>query len=160
VTEAAGYQERLSRVRGRLEEHHRRHTAGLTPADATTGERWDEGQLWAHLSEFIPYWIDQVDGVLSGSGPVPFGRTKSDPHRVSTIEERRHTPSADLWATLEADINRLDRWLSALPEAAWRARGVHPTLGEMDLRRILDEFLVGHLEEHADQLDQLNRHQA
>ena len=29
----------------------------LTGADPESGERWDRGQVWAHLSEFIPYWI-------------------------------------------------------------------------------------------------------
>jgi hypothetical protein len=38
----------------------------------------------------------------------------------------------------------------------WAARGTHPTLGAMDVPTILDEFLVGHLEEHTAQLEALH----
>ncbi len=33
--------------------------------------------------------------------------------------------------------------------------GAHPRLGDMPLAQIVEEFVVGHLEEHADQLDLL-----
>lgn len=39
---------------------------------------------------------------------------------------------------------------------SWSAQGWHPTLGVMDLTRIVDEFMVKHLEEHAEQLDRMS----
>jgi hypothetical protein len=45
--------------------------------------------------------------------------------------------------------------LRALPDEAWQARGLHPTLGEMTVAAIAERFIIAHLEEHADQLDSL-----
>src|SRR5580704_17264318 len=72
----------------------------LTGPDPESGERWARGQVWAHVSELIPYWIAQAAPVLRGqpSGePVPFGRTKSDPERIGAIERDRREPVSMLW---------------------------------------------------------------
>ena len=50
---------------------------------------------------------------------------------------------------------RVLKLLDALPADAWGARGLHPTRGVMRPAQILERFIVAHLEEHADQLDQL-----
>jgi len=129
----------------------------LTGADPSTGEQWDAGQVWAHLAEFIPYWIEQARLVAAAGAdePVEFGRTRTDPGRVGAIERDRHQPLTVLWSETHADIEWLRRLLESVDEGSFAARGLHPTLGIMSLERIVDEFLVGHLEEHADQLDAL-----
>ena len=128
-----------------------------TAPDPPTGETWEWGQVWAHLAEFIPYWLNQAQAVIDGyrGEPVPFGRVKSDAGRVAAIERDRGTAIADLWARLEAHIAEARAFLRRLPDQAWSARGLHPTLGVMSLDRLLDEFVIGHLEQHADQLDSL-----
>jgi hypothetical protein len=134
------------------------HPDALTDADPTSGERWDRGQVWAHLAEFIPYWIGQTRPVISGqlSGePVPFGRTKSDPERIGAIERDRHEAVSTLWASTRDDIALLRAFLSALTPDQWLAVGLHPTRGPMTMPEINEEFLVGHLEQHADQLESL-----
>ncbi len=134
------------------------HPDALTDADPTSGERWDRGQVWAHLAEFIPYWIRQTRPVISGqpSGePVPFGRTKSDPERIGAIERDRHEAVSTLWASTRADIALLRTFLIGLEPEQWLAVGLHPTRGPMSLAQINEEFLVGHLEQHADQLESL-----
>ena len=94
-------------------------------------------------------------------------RAAIEPGAVRTHQERPGAASppssatgaptrARLWDRAAGDIAtpaRLPR--PALDDSAWAARGLHPTLGEMDLAKIVDEFLVGHLEQHAAQLDQL-----
>jgi hypothetical protein len=156
---AVGFTERLDRVEERLREHAARafpHDV-RTAADPPTGERWEAGQVWAHVAEFIPYWLGEAALVVESGGgaPVPFGRTKSDPGRLAAIERDRSTDQGRLWSRAERDIGSLRDFLSGLDDTAWSAAGVHPTLGEMDLPRIVDEFLVGHLEQHANQLDEL-----
>jgi hypothetical protein len=42
-----------------------------------------------------------------------------------------------------------------LPEGWDQAVGQHPRLGQVETSRIIEEFLVGHLEEHAEQLESL-----
>jgi hypothetical protein len=129
----------------------------LTDADPGTGERWEWGQVWAHLAEFIPYWIAQARQVIRAyhGEPVPFGRVKTDPGRVAAIERDRGVDVVALWARLEAHSGELRAFLLELPDAAWAARGAHQTLGTMSLDHIVDEFMVGHLEQHAAQLDGL-----
>jgi hypothetical protein len=128
----------------------------LTGADADTGERWERGQVWAHLSEFIPYWIAQTGPVLRdhhSDTPVPFGRTKRDPERIGAIERNRHQPTSVLWDETRADIAILREFLGTIGADQWATTGMHPTLGPMTVDKLVDRFLVGHLEEHADQLE-------
>jgi hypothetical protein len=128
----------------------------ITSADPESGERWDRGQVWAHLSEFIPYWIQQAGPVLRGhpSGePVPFGRTKADPERIGAIERSRRESIGVLWADTSGDIAQLRGFLAGMEPDQWHIRGLHPTLGAMTVDDLVERFLVGHLEEHADQLE-------
>jgi DinB family protein len=129
----------------------------LTDPDRASGERWEPGQVWAHLAEFVPYWIEQARAVVDGytGEPVPFGRTKADAGRIAAIENDRRTAVAALNARLQSHVVEARVFLQSLPESAWSASGVHSTLGVMSVERILDEFIVGHLEEHATQLDRL-----
>ena len=130
----------------------------LTDADPGSGERWDRGQVWAHVTEFIPYWIQQALPVIEGqpSGePVRFGRTKSDPERIGTIERDRREPVASLWASTQDEIGQLRGFLTGISPEQWDAHGLHPTRGVMTLSDMVEEFLVGHLEQHADQLEGL-----
>jgi len=134
------------------------HPDALTDADPASGERWDRGQVWAHLAEFIPYWIRQTTPVIHSApsgGPVRFGRTKSDPERIGAIERDRHEAVSTLWASTKEDIALLRTFLSALEPEQWLAVGLHPTRGPMTVGEINEEFLVGHLEQHADQLESL-----
>lgn len=130
---------------------------GLTDPDPPTGERWDAGQVWAHLAEFLPYWRAEIGKVVAAgtAGPVPFGRTKKDPDRIAAIERRRHEDPPALMAEVRAHVAAWRAWLAELPAQAWDAVGAHPTLGDLDMDAMLTHFVVGHLEEHADQLDGL-----
>jgi hypothetical protein len=157
---STGFLERLDAVEARLQGHIDRELppGARTAPDPPTGERWEAGQVWAHLAEFIPYWLAEAGVLLDHRGdaePVPFGRTKTDAGRVAAIERDRHGDRRRLGARTLGDIASLRSFLISLDERAWSARGVHPTLGVLDLPRFVDEFLVGHLEQHADQLDEL-----
>jgi hypothetical protein len=134
--------------------------AGLTEPDPPSGERWTWGQVWAHIAEFPEYWLDQIEAGFASpaTGPVPFGRTKADPHRLAAIERDRATPPLDLMARIEPQLARLRMAIIGFTPEQWASRRfAHPTLGEMDLSRIMEDFLVGHLEAHADQLEALAR---
>jgi hypothetical protein len=149
---------RLNAVAGRLRMHARSPApSGLTAPDPPTGERWEWGQVWAHLAEFIPYWMGQVRLALAADEdpPLSFGRVKSDPDRVAAIERGRNRPVPELMDRLEAQLRELEQLIATLSPEEWVRLVAHPTLGIMDMHRGFDEFLVGHLEQHADQLDRL-----
>jgi DinB superfamily len=156
--EAATLLVRLEAVAGRLRRHAESAApGGLTAPDPPTGERWDWGQVWAHLAEFLPYWMGQVRMALAASPEeqVPFGRTKADPERIAAIERDRHVPVRELIDRLEGQMDDLRALVGSLSAEDWSRSVSHSTLGLMDMERVFDEFLVGHLEQHAAQLDEL-----
>lgn len=161
----AGFLDRLATVRRRLAAHaaSTERPAGQTAADARTGERWDDGQVWAHLAEFQPYWLAQLGSVVEASRaggraesqPVPFGRTSADADRAAVIERDRTIPAAALHVRVQAQAEATAAFLRGLDARGWSAVGLHPTLGAMAMPAMVERFLIGHLEEHADQLDGL-----
>jgi hypothetical protein len=155
---ATEFLDRVDRVEKRLRRHSEMPPApGLTLPDAGTGEQWDYGQVWAHLAEFVPYWLGQASIVLhpATGEPVPFGRVMSDPARVAAIARDRNFPVPALMVQLGGHLDDLRQLITGLAPQDWERQGVHSRLGVMDVHRILEEFLVGHLESHAMELDYL-----
>ena len=110
------------------------------------------------MAEFVPYWLGHVRRVVAegSNDPVPFGRAGPDVDaRAAGIERGRHEPPARLMAEVHGAIAELSEVLKTIDAAGWAARGRHPTQGVMPLGRIIEDFQVGHLEGHADQLDSL-----
>ena len=125
----------------------------LSSPDEKTGEQWDAGQLLAHTAEFGPYWLAQAQLVVDASErPAPFGRVKSDPDRIAAIERDRAEEPLALLDRIDAWVADVLGWLSARSADELARMGVHQTLGEMSVQRIVEHFCVEHLEEHRDQL--------
>jgi len=151
--------ERLDAVERRLAAHAERDPPpGLTEPDEPSGERWDAGQVWAHVAEFVPYWMSQLGSLLARyrGEPLPFGRIKTDPDRIAAIERDRATAVPDLMERTRRAIADLRAWLPTIEDRDWLARGVIPNGRILGADEIVDDLLVSHLEEHADQLDGLS----
>ena len=155
----AEYQRRLAAVDARLRALSQQRLEGRTDPDPATGERWEAGEMWAHLAEFIPYWIGEAERVLAedSGDPVPFGRARANPERVAAIERDRHRGTTALWHDVREDLSDLRAFLGDITERGWRVRGLHPTQGVMPVSQIVEEMLIGHLEEHAGQLERMRR---
>jgi hypothetical protein len=125
-----------------------------TSADPETGERWDRGQVLAHVAEILPYWSEQVELVVERGGGVPFGRVKSDPDRIAAIERDRRAETAELLRRMDEGVERVLALLDRLDQRALERTGTHQRIGEMTAAQIIDRFLVDHLEEHAEQLEE------
>jgi hypothetical protein len=151
---------RLAAAERRLVEHADAPLpSGLTDPDPGDEERWEAGQVWAHLAEFPAYWLHEAERVAANAGeaPVPFGRTKTDALRIEAIERDRHADPAALLAQVRESLGEVTDAARSLPQDAWLLRGVHATRGEMTVQAIVESFIVEHLEEHADQLDGLRQ---
>ncbi|WP_298208290.1 DinB family protein [Ferrimicrobium sp.] len=127
----------------------------VTEPDAETGEQWDNLHVLGHVSEMLEYWLAEVLRVLTHGPDEPFGRLKRSPERIARIErsselavdELRHEIHLRALATI--DLCRL------LTPEQLSIRGLHPKFGLMTVERILMEFGVEHLHEHALQLESL-----
>ncbi|CAN5218382.1 hypothetical protein BH23CHL9_BH23CHL9_07470 [soil metagenome] len=151
---------RLADAERRLAEHAASPVpSGLTDPDELTDERWEAGQVWAHLAEFPAYWLAQAQRVISmpTNPPVPFGRVKTDTGRIEAIERDRHTDPAALLERVRSSLVEVSETARSWDGVTWGLRGAHPTRGEMTVEQLIERFIVEHLEEHADQLDSLSR---
>lgn len=149
---------RLTDVERRLVEHANAPIpSGLAEPDPGAEERWEAGQVWAHLAEFPAYWLAQAQRVIAlpTHEPVPFGRVKTDVGRIEAIERDRHTDPTALLERVRTSLAEVSDAARTFSPEAWTRRGAHPTRGEMSVERIIERFIVEHLEEHADQLDAL-----
>lgn len=151
----------LGRALDRLVAHSQTPAAAgaLTQPDPPTGERWDAGQVWAHLGELGAYWLAELRRIVDARSrePVPFGRTKADRHRIAEIEAHRHESIEERLVLVRHHIAALGADLAELDTQDWARIGRHETLGDMDLWSFLDHFGTGHYHEHASQLDELAR---
>lgn len=149
---------RLNAVEKRLDGHAAAvNPTGLTEPDPGGTERWEAGQVWAHMAEFVGYWHRELESVIGGydGEPVPFGRTKEDPGRIAGIEMGRYEAVRQLKGRIHDALEDLKGYLSVRTNAERNAIGRHPRRGDMKVEQIVDRFVVAHLEEHADQLDGL-----
>lgn len=130
---------------------------GLTDPDPSDGERWQAGQVWSHIAEFVPYWMSEAEKVIAAASPepVPFGRIKTDPDRIGAIERGRHEAPMDVISRVSASIEAVRVFTAELEPQEWGARGMHQSRGAMTVREIFDQFVASHLEEHVEQLEKL-----
>jgi len=124
----------------------------LTDADPESGERWDRGQVLAHVAEMLPYWAQQAELVAAG-GQTEFGRVSSDPDRIAAIERDRREDPERLLGRVDEGVAVVLALLDRLDDQALARTARHQTLGEMTVAELVNRFAVAHLEEHADQLD-------
>lgn len=132
---------------------------GLTDPDTDSGERWEAGQVWAHVAEFVPYWMSEAERVIAAASPepVPFGRIKTDEARAQAIERGRYEAATDVISRVSASIEAVRVFTAELEPQEWEARGEHQTRGAMTVWEIFDRFVTEHLEEHVEQLEKLAR---
>lgn len=113
---------------------------------------WGPREVLAHCSEMLPYWVGEIERILEGPEPAPYGRTQTDPLRIGIIERDRTLPIRELLARIEAGSARYPAWLPGLTAGDVARRGLHPTLGEQTIDQVLERTVVGHMEGHVTQL--------
>jgi hypothetical protein len=115
---------------------------------------WGPREVLAHVNEMLPYWTGQLEAVLAGRGTsaAPFGRVASDSARLARIAEDRRRPTGELLDGIDAGLVVALGFLSNRTDADLAVAGLHPVLGELTVGDSLERFVVGHLEEHVDQL--------
>ena len=113
---------------------------------------WGPREVLAHCEEMLPYWIGEIERIMAGPEPAPYGRTQEDAVRIGIIERDRTLPIRELVARIVAGTARYDARLPELTASDLERRGLHPTRGEQTIAALLEQTVVGHLEEHLGQL--------
>lgn len=130
---------------------------GATEPSPGGEETWTAAQVWGHLSEFPAYWTAAARRVLAAppSSPATFGRTLTDPSRVTPIAGAADVSVAELFARCAAGVAEARALIGELSGSDWDRIGVHVVRGEVPVAGIMESMLARHLEEHADQLERL-----
>jgi hypothetical protein len=158
ATTPAAYRDRLDAVATELASMRPRVEAGapwpLTERyDHDPEASWGPPELLAHVAEMLSYWLGEVERLIAApDGPTPFGRIGTDARRIEMIGRDRELPPAELFDRIEAGTRRWNQRLGTLSDQHLAATGLHETRGEMTVGAIVERMLLGHLEEHAEQL--------
>jgi hypothetical protein len=158
MSEVERYRERVAAAQEALEAVPVLEADVLGPPDEETGERWDRANVLGHLAEMLPFWTGQVREVLAGGtemgrGEAGYARRREGIDSAGGIgeEELRHRVGegiAGLRALL-ADLRDEDLERPLVYRAQSGERDV-------DLRFPVEQLLVGHLEAHVRQLQELS----
>jgi hypothetical protein len=118
---------------------------------------WGPPEVLAHVAEMLPYWLGQIETIVAApEGEVPsFGRVATDANRLARIGEDRELPVGELLDRVAGAASTAGRRLAELTPAEAGRHGVHERLGEMSVPAIVERFVVGHLEDHVRQLDEV-----
>jgi DinB family protein len=125
--------------------------------DESTGERWDRSNVLGHLAEMLPYWTSQMRAVIGGSGEVGRGEAGYARRRQGIDSGHVQTEEA-LRSEIDAGIEGLAGLLAEMREGDLDRPVLYKTRdGErtIELREVVETVLVGHLEEHLRQLQEL-----
>jgi len=114
---------------------------------------WGPRETLAHLEEMLPFWLGEAERLLDApDDAVTFGRLATDDVRLAIIGRDRTLPLRELVARVQVGIERWRRRLAELDGASRGRHGSHVTLGELTVADIATRFVVGHVEDHLDQL--------
>jgi alkanesulfonate monooxygenase SsuD/methylene tetrahydromethanopterin reductase-like flavin-dependent oxidoreductase (luciferase family) len=117
---------------------------------------WGPKEVLAHVAEMAPYWLGQIEAILAArSEPPPFGRVATDPGRIERIGKDRTLPAGELFDRIDRSLADVGARLRRLDETEEARRGLHTRLGEMTVGTIFERFIVGHVEDHVRQLEEL-----
>jgi len=160
VSEIDGLRERVDAARRAYAASPVRGWGELGPADERTGERWDRGNVLGHVAEILPYWTGQARAVLDGAAIMGRDDAGSQARRAA-IDSAHEAGEAPLLGRIDAGLAELLALLAGMRDEDL-ARPVTVRIAGAeergwDLARAIEALLVGHLEQHLDQLGERDR---
>ena len=114
-------------------------------------DEWTIMENLAHIVEFMPYWGDQVAGLVAHPRQN-FGRVQQDERRLKEIRDHAHDSLAQIKAMLPPSHAHLQHVLANLHDSDLELTGVHSRYGEKPLAWFMEEFITGHLCAHLVQM--------
>lgn len=131
---------------------------GTGPVDPATGEAWHRGNVLGHMSEMLDYWTAQIQAAVEGA--TTMGRDeKGAASRRQGIDQGNGSSEIVLRKAVDEKIGRVLVLLAAIsPDDLERTVDFHNREGNRTARvgELLQNLVVGHLEEHIAQLSVLD----
>ena len=120
----------------------------------TPEAEWGPREVLGHVDEMLPYWVEELRRVVAGDGvtPVAFGRIATDQSRLDRIDADRRQAAGELVDSIDAGLQRTIDFVNGLSADELDRIGAHPSRGDITVAASLERFLVGHLEDHVEQL--------
>jgi hypothetical protein len=117
---------------------------------------WYPPEVLAHLTEMLPYWLGEVERMLSGGPePVPFGRVATNELRTGVIARDRTLPFRELYARIESTVDRAVARLGEMRDEDLDRQGDRQGRGLVTVGQIMNDSMAGHLMEHVRQIEDL-----
>jgi hypothetical protein len=122
------------------------------PPDPKSGERWDRYNILGHVAEILPFWVAQLEVAMDGQ---PFGRVPGSTERQQAVEGGRAVGEAKLRERIDSGFGGLLRLMDRVEPSDLERRVTMRGRGEETVGWAMENLLVGHAEEHCDQLTEL-----
>ncbi len=148
--EVDGMRRRVVVARARLRALLPAAADGEPPADPKTGERWDRLNILGHMSEFPTFWSAELAAAIESD--VEFGRRPGSTNRQDAVAGGAKSGEAALKRQVARGIEDILALLVKLQPADLDRTINMRGRGEVTVRWALENLLVGHLEEHCNQL--------
>src|SRR3954466_12875619 len=75
---------------------------------------WGPPETLAHVAEMLPFWLGEIERIVDGPEPAPFGRVATDQLRLLVLERDRSLPPRELFERIRAGADRVGRRLRTL----------------------------------------------
>ena len=118
---------------------------------------WGPQETLAHVAEMVPFWTGEIERIVDAASdaPVPFGRIADDELRIGVIGRDRRLPPRALFDRIAVSVAHAGKRLAELDATEADRIGVHPRLGNLSVRQIVDRFIGSHIEDHVAQLGEV-----
>ena len=123
------------------------------PPDPKSGERWDRYNILGHVAEVLPFWVGQLEVAMAGQ---PFGRLPGSTDRQQAVDQGREVGETALRERIDSGFETLQRFLDRLESSDLERKVTMRGRGEETVGWALENLLVGHAEEHCNQLAELS----
>ena len=125
--------------------------------DPATGEAWNRLHVLGHIAEMLPFWAARLDAVQRGVDRIGRGDDGYAARRAG-IDSGAQAIEADLRGRIEGAIPSVLDLLSRFEDEDLDRELEYDTAGrtqKVTVGAALELLLVGHLEEHVQQLAEL-----
>ena len=116
---------------------------------------WGPREVLAHVEEMLPYWLGELERVVDGPSGVAFGRIAENDIRIGLIERERTLPLRVLFDRIDAGLATWAVRCANLTDAELASVGTHPSAGELAVAAMPERFILGHIEGHIAQLEEI-----